>query len=179
MVSDPPPPHAFPGRTSRAMADHAVRPDYRDGVSVDSHRLPYRPHLAGRPDIDDPATVPEGADKVNRSGPQILARVGPSPLLSLRVLSLCGKNVDSSCFEKTLRGIPRLSRTESADLAGTGDALAGSLGPLRCRASLDRVLKSFIVSVYRLNVHVYHGGRLGVSTAGPLCLVSEHHIPPH
>ncbi len=66
-------------------------PDHRDGVSADSHRLPYRPYLAGRPDIDDPATVPEGAHKVNRSGPRILARLSPFPLLSLRVPSLWAK----------------------------------------------------------------------------------------
>ena len=59
-------------------------PDYRDGVSADSHRLPYRPYLAGRPDIDDPATVPDGAHKINRSGPHILAEVSPFPLFRRR-----------------------------------------------------------------------------------------------
>lgn len=36
--------------------------------------------------------------------------------------------------------------------------------PPSVRASLDRALKSSIVSVYRLNGHAYHGGSWGVST---------------
>ena len=58
-------------------------PDYRDGVSADSRRLPYCP---GTPPghIDDPATVPDGAHKINRSGPHILAEVSPFPLFRRR-----------------------------------------------------------------------------------------------
>ena len=114
-------------------------PDYRDGVSADSHRLPYRPHLAGRPDIDDPATVPEGAHKVNRSGYPSPGQ--PFPLLSLRVLSLWGQHVDRSCFEKTLRGIPIFPVDSHPDyyLVRGLRALGGaSCGHLSSTASISR-----------------------------------------
>jgi hypothetical protein len=42
-------------------------PDYSDGVAADSHRLPWGPHPAGRPDTMDGQTVAEGSGQRNRS----------------------------------------------------------------------------------------------------------------
>ncbi len=66
-LSDRPTPHAFPA-PNRSGQWHAVGfvPDYSDGVAADSHRLPWGPHPAGRPDIVDAETVADPMRRVNR-----------------------------------------------------------------------------------------------------------------
>src|SRR3989442_4482452 len=60
-VSDRPTPRAFPApRLSGQWLHAGFVPDYSDGVAADSHRLPWGPHLAGRPDANDAATVADG-----------------------------------------------------------------------------------------------------------------------
>ena len=43
-------------------------PDNSDGVAAESHRLPWGPHPAGRPDLVDAETVADRMGLVNRRG---------------------------------------------------------------------------------------------------------------
>src|SRR6266436_2293840 len=53
-LSDRPTPRPFPIRLVPDQWPIAgFVPDYSDGVAADSHRLPWGPHLAGRPDTKD------------------------------------------------------------------------------------------------------------------------------
>src|SRR5512144_2771162 len=63
-LSDRPTSRAFPIRIVPDQWPIAgFVPDYSDGVAADSHRLPWGPHPAGRPDTDDGATVTERRGK--------------------------------------------------------------------------------------------------------------------
>ena len=66
-LPDRPTPRAFPARCLLGQWLHAgFVPGYSDGVAADSHRLPWGPRLAGRPDTNDAVTVPDPADTVKR-----------------------------------------------------------------------------------------------------------------
>jgi hypothetical protein len=59
-LSDHPTPRTFPIRLGPDQWPIAgFVPDYSDGVAADSHRLPWGPHPAGRPDTVDGQTVAE------------------------------------------------------------------------------------------------------------------------
>jgi len=67
-LSDHPTPRTFPFRLRPEQWPIAgFVPDYGDGVAADSHRLPWGPHPAGRPDTMDGQTVAEGSGQRNRS----------------------------------------------------------------------------------------------------------------
>ena len=67
-LSDHPTPRTFPIRLRPEQGPIAgFGPDYRAGVAADSHRLPWGPHPAGRPDPMDGQTVAEGSGQRNRS----------------------------------------------------------------------------------------------------------------
>src|SRR5215510_4160842 len=59
-LSDRPTPHAFPARTSGQWLFVGFVPDHSDAVAAESHRLPWDPLPAGRPDAIGPVTVTEG-----------------------------------------------------------------------------------------------------------------------
>jgi hypothetical protein len=66
-LPDRPTPRAFPARCLLGQWLHAgFVPGYSDGVAADSHRLPWGPRLAGRPDTNDAVTVPDQAHTVKR-----------------------------------------------------------------------------------------------------------------
>ena len=68
-LSDRPTPRAFPVRLGPDQWPIAgFVPDYSDGVAADSHRLPWGPHPAGRPDTVDGQTVAEEPGQRNRPG---------------------------------------------------------------------------------------------------------------
>jgi len=57
-LSDRPTPHAFPARADPSQwLIVGFVPDYSDGVAADSHRLPWGPPFAGRPDTVNTLTV--------------------------------------------------------------------------------------------------------------------------
>src|SRR5881397_292808 len=59
-LSDRPTPHAFPARADPSQwLIVGFVPDYSDGVAADSHRLPWGPRSAGRPDTVNTLTVTE------------------------------------------------------------------------------------------------------------------------
>jgi hypothetical protein len=65
-LPDRPTPRAFPARYLLGQWLHAgFVPGYSDGVAADSHRLPWGPRLAGRPDTNDAATISDPAHTVN------------------------------------------------------------------------------------------------------------------
>ena len=67
-LSDHPTPRTFPFRLRPEQWPIAgFVPDYSDGVAADSHRLPWGPHPAGRPDTMDGQNVAEGSGQRNRS----------------------------------------------------------------------------------------------------------------
>ncbi len=79
-LSDRPTPRAFPIRLEPEQWPIAgFVPDYSDGVAADSHRLPWGPHPAGRPDTMDGQTVTEGSGLRNRP-----AGIYQSPSRSMR-----------------------------------------------------------------------------------------------
>src|SRR6185295_4196346 len=65
-LSERPTPRAFPIRLGPDQWPIAgFVPDHSDGVAADSHRLPWGPHPAGRPDTVDGQTVAEGPRQRN------------------------------------------------------------------------------------------------------------------
>ena len=59
-LSDRPTPHAFPAPLDPSQwLTVGFVPDYSDGVAAVSHRLPWSPHPAGRPDTVNVLTLAE------------------------------------------------------------------------------------------------------------------------
>src|SRR5438094_5028014 len=78
-LSDRPTPRAFPApRLSGQWLHAGFVPDYSDGVAADSHRLPWGPHLAGRPDANDAVTVADGQSGRKRGEIRSTAADGPA-----------------------------------------------------------------------------------------------------
>src|SRR5437867_12426139 len=78
-LSDRPTPHAFPARADPSQwLIVGFVPDYSDGVAADSHRLPWGPPFAGRPDTVNTLTVTERDGPVKQgSAPPAVSEVGP------------------------------------------------------------------------------------------------------
>src|SRR5512143_2147714 len=127
-LSDRPTPRTFPIRLVPDQWPIAgFVPDYSDGVAADSHRLPWSPHPAGRPDTDDGATVAERRGK-GKASP------GPRPT--------SGRGDRCGVAGAWWAGPPRVddrravpSATRAAEAAGLGRRRAGRP---RCRSRAAR-----------------------------------------
>ena len=89
-LSDRPTPRAFPIRLAPDQWPIAgFVPDYSDGVAADSHRLPWGPHPAGRPDTKDGQTVAEEAGAAG-DGPARRRRLPAGEAVDAPALALGG-----------------------------------------------------------------------------------------
>jgi len=75
-LSDRPTPHAFPARADPSQwLIVGFVPDYSDGVAADSHRLPWGPRSAGRPDTVNAVTLTERDCRVKQGTPPLFWRL--------------------------------------------------------------------------------------------------------